>query len=399
MPAFVYKAIGNDGRIERGRAEAASLDELACRLGERGFDLLAARPPLAGRWTRQRLSQRERIVFCFHLEQLVQSGIPIVDGLAELRDTGTSGPLRQVVTRIVAAIEGGKPLSMALAEHPACFDGIFVNAIRAGEASGRLPEVLRSLVESLQWADECRARTRKLLAYPAIAAGIVLAATIFLMLHLVPQLQAFIVAMGQPLPPGTRLLFRLSGALSAHWPALLGLTAATVAGLTLLARFHPDAPRHLDAMRLRLPLAGPILHKQAIARLTHTLALLYGAGIPVLDALNDARTVVGNRLIEAGLAQAGLRVAEGQCLSRAFGDSRLFPPLVVRMLHTGESSGRLEEALLKICYFYNRDVRESVERAQTLIEPALTALLGLLLGWVMLAVLGPIHDIVGGALP
>lgn len=400
MPQFAYKAIDADGRVVRGQCDALNLYELEARLKRMQLDFVAGQPRHAqGRWHRGKLTRRELITFCFHLEQMVQAGVPIVDALVDLRDGAGRGALRQTIADLVEAVVGGNTLSAAMAGQPAAFDSVFVALIRAGESSGRLPEMLHSLVDSLQWEDECAAHTRRILLYPACVAGVVLAATLFLMLHLVPQLKPFVLAMGQSLPLSTRLLFLASDILLAHWPTLLAAAVGGSLGALLLACASETIRRRCDALKLRLPMLGRILHKLALARFASTFALLYAAGVPVLDALRGTQAVAGNRRLESALREVEQLVTDGRNLTQAFTEGRLFPPLVLHMLRTGENAGVLGEALSKVAYFYGRDVREAVGKAQALIEPLLTVLLGALLGWIMLAVLTPVYDVIGGIKP
>ncbi|MBW7901604.1 MAG: type II secretion system F family protein [Rhodocyclaceae bacterium] len=398
MTVFRYRAVAADGRMRRGRLAAASAAELELRLGRMQLDLVAA-APVRTRWLPGRarsLPRRELIHFCGQLEQVLRAGLPIVDGLRALRDGGAPPRLRELLAGIAAAIEGGQSLSGALAAHPAAFDSVFVGLVRTGETAGRLPEILARLAEALKWRDELAAQARRIAAYPLLVGGAVLAAAVFLMTHVAPQLRAFTAGMGQTPPPSAQALFLVADGLAAHWPALLAAVAAAGAAARLWLRVDPAATRTVDRLKLRLPLVGDILAKLALARFAGGLALLYAAGVPIVEALATVRETVGNRAIEDGLDRVEQAIADGRCLSQAFAGEDVFPPLVIRMLRVGEDTGGLDRALTGVCYFYERDVREAVERAQALAEPALTLFLGLLLGWIMLAVLGPVYDLVGG---
>jgi len=278
--------------------------------------------------------------------------------------------------------------------HPEIFSQVFCNLIRAGEASGQLPEVLASLSESLKWEDELASHTKKLLMYPAFVATIVLSATFFLMIYMVPQLKLFVKNMGQVLPPHTKLLFFISDLLVNYWYLFLALPIIAVLALQALLRTNPLARFRLDGIKLRLPIIGPILKKIILSRFANTFAMLYASGIPVLESIRSTQAIVGNRVVRKALERVEQSIREGQNVAGAFRDVGLFPPLVVRMLRIGESTGGLDKALLNVSYFYNRDVKESVGKAQALIEPMLTLFMGALLGWIMLSVIGPIYDVI-----
>ena len=299
-----------------------------------------------------------------------------------------------MIAGLIEGIEGGQTLSQAMAEHPEVFSQVFSNLIRAGEASGQLPEVLANLSDSLKWEDELASHTKKLLMYPAFVATIVLAATFFLMIYMVPQLKVFVRNMGQTLPPHTQVLFFVSDLLVNYW--YLFLATPLVAGLIglQLVRTNPLARLRFDGIKLRLPVLGPILSKIVLSRFASTFAMLYASGIPVLESIRTTQDIVGNRVIRRGLERVEQSIREGRNVAAAFHDVGLFPPLVVRMLRIGESTGGLDKALLNVSYFYNRDVKESVGKAQAMIEPMLTLFMGALLGWIMLSVIGPIYDVI-----
>ena len=159
-------------------------------------------------------------------------------------------------------------------------------------------------------------------------------------------------------------------------------------------RSNPLARLRLDGMKLALPIFGPILKKIILSRFANTFAMLYAAGIPILESIRTTQDIVGNRVVRKALVRVEQSIREGQNVAGAFHDAGLFPPLVVRMLRVGENTGGLDKSLRNVSYFYNRDVKESVEKAQTLIEPMLTLFMGALLGWIMLSVIGPVYDVI-----
>jgi len=393
---YDYKAVSAEGRMVFGRIDAINIVDLEMRLKRMDLDLVTGKAidqqKLFGK---RKIPRPDLINFCFHLDQLTRAGVPILEGLADLRDSIENPRFREVIAGLIEGIEGGQTLSLAMADHPTVFNPVFVNLIRAGEATGQLPDVLSSLTESLKWEDELASHTKKLLMYPAFVGTVVISATFFLMIYMVPQLKMFVKNMGQTLPPQTQLLFFISDLLVAYWWAFLLLPILFVSGLITTLRSNPLARLRFDAVKLRLPVLGPILNKIILSRFANTFAMLYAAGIPILESIRTTQDIVGNRVIRKALRRVEQSIREGQNVANAFHDAGLFPPLVVRMLRVGENTGGLDKALLNVSYFYNRDVKESVEKAQTLIEPILTVFMGMLLGWIMLSVLGPIYDVIG----
>ncbi|HEX6691554.1 MAG TPA: type II secretion system F family protein [Burkholderiales bacterium] len=394
MPLFSYKAVDTQGKSVVGRVEAVNLFDLEQRLVRMGLDLVTGAPSSqrtrligGGRVTRQDL-----INFCFHLEQLATAGVPLLEGLNDLRESVENPRFREVVSGLIESIEGGRNLSGSLAEYPEVFSKVFISLVRSGEQTGKLPAVLKSLSESLKWEDELAAQTKKLLMYPAFVGSIVLLVTFFLMIYLVPQMTGFIRNMGQEVPLQTRILIVVSDFFVRYWWAIILLPFAAWGGLKAAANYNPAVQFAIDRYKISLPLIGPILRKIILSRFASSFAMMYGSGITVLDAIRTCEEIVGNRVLEQALRTVGQQIAEGKNMTAAFADLELFPPLVVRMLRIGENTGALDTALLNVSYFYNREVREQIGKLQAMIEPALTLLLGAILGWVMLSVLGPVYD-------
>lgn len=394
MPIYHYKALSPDGRLVKGRIDAGNLPDLEMRLGRQGLELISGRIQHYQPLFRRQIPRRDLINFCFHLQQMTQAGVPLLDTLRDLRESLENPQFSDVVAHLIESIEGGQTLSQAMALHPQVFSHVFISLMEAGEASGKLTEVLDSEITVMKWEDELSAHTKKLLIYPSFVGGTVVLVSIFLMIFMVPQLKQFIRNMGQGLPLQTKILFAVSDFLVAYWYLLPLMILLLTAIFQFTLRVHPLARLYLDRSKLKLPFIGIILRKIILARFASTFAMLYAAGIPILDAIRITRGVVGNQMITHALEQVQQTIGEGHNIAAAFERVRLFPPLVIRMLRVGEKTGALDRALLNISYFYNRDVKESVEKVQVMIEPLLTMVFGAILGWIMLAALGPIYDII-----
>ena len=397
MPAFEYKAIDKSGRSARGKLDAANEVDLELRLRKMGLDLITTRllrshtPTLAG----GSITRQDLITFCFDLEQISRAGIPILDGLRDLRDGMENPRFREVLTSVIEDIEGGKTLSQALASFPRVFNTVFVSLVRAGELSGTLTEVFENLGGTLKWQDELVSQTRRLLVYPAMVLVVVLAVMMFLLLYLVPQVTALLRTMGLELPIQTRVLIWLSRFTADYWPLMLLLPVVAAATVSFVVRTHPRGQYFFDYVMLHLPIVGDILQKIILARFANFFALMYRSGITILDAVRTSEEIVANRYVADGIQRAGQQINSGESLSEAFQNLGMFPPLVIRMLRVGESTGALDTALMNVTYFYNRDVRDSVDKALKLLEPTLTLVLGGMLALILFSVLTPIYDIIG----
>ena len=395
MTVFAYKAVDARGRTVRGEIDTPGVTDLDLRLRRMGLDLVTGRPARKF-FARSRGGVRrvDLINVCFHLEQFLAAGVPLIESLADLRDSLPHRRLREVLSEVIESIHGGASLSQAMAHHPRVFGEVFRSLVRAGEDAGRLPDVLKSLIDTLKWEDELAAQMRRLTLYPALIGVIVLSVTVFVATVLVPQVAAFMRNMGQSVPIETRLLIAFSEIVAGYWWALLATPVAIVVSLHALARAYPAVRFRRDALLLSLPVVGKVLQKIIFSRVAGVFALMYASGITVLDAVRGAEAAAGNRVIADGLRIVARQIGEGRNVAAAFQGAGLFPPLVIRMLHVGETTGALDAALASVRYFYDREVRESIARMQVMIEPVLTAFLGLVLGWVMLAALGPIYDVI-----
>jgi type IV pilus assembly protein PilC len=392
MATFSYKAIDANGKAAMGQIDALNIVDLELRLKRMGLDLVVGGPTKRAGGLGRAIKRPDLIHFCFHLEQLSSAGVPLVEGLADLRDSIENPRFREVISGLIESIQGGQNLSGSLASYPEVFSPVFRSLVKAGEDTGRLPEVLKNITDNLKWEDELAAQAKKLVMYPAFVGTVVILVTIFLMIYLVPQMISLIKNMGQTIPAHTRLLIFVSDLFVHYWWAILGLPVIAFFVLRYLTRTNPAVRHRMDAVKLKLPLVGPILRKIILSRFASIFALMYSSGITILDAIRNAEETAGNAVIREGLESAGQQIAEGKTVTAAFQEVGLFPPLVIRMLRVGESTGALDTALLNVSYFYNREVREEIGKVQVLVEPALTVVMGVLLGWVMLSVLGPIYD-------
>ena len=396
MALYAYRAVNETGQTRTGLQDAANLVDLEMRLKRTGLDLIAGKiakkNPFA---TGRTVTRPELITFFFNMEQLTNAGVPLLESLADLRDTLINPHFREVVADLIENIEGGMRLSQAMAEHPRVFENVFVSLVNAGEKSGKLPEVFLHLTNTLKWEDEMASQTKQILIYPVIVLAVVVGVAFFLMVYLVPQLAGFIKNMGQTMPPHTKALLFVSAVFVQYWYVILLLPVIIFIAIKTAITMSPRARYRFDDLKLRLWPVGPILKKIILARFANFFAMLYASGITILECIAICRDIAGNVVIAESLRQAGREIEEGKNLTQSFQSTNIFPPLVLRMLRVGEATGALDKALLNVGYFYDRDVKEAIAQVQAMIGPALTVVLGLLLGWIMFSVLMPIYDLIG----
>jgi type IV pilus assembly protein PilC len=237
-------------------------------------------------------------------------------------------------------------------------------------------------------------QTKNMMIYPLFVGTVVLAITFFLMIYLVPQLVGFIKGMGQEIPFQTRLLLATSSVFVNYWYILLSLPFILFGIYKGALTVNPGLQYHVDNLKLHIWPTGPVLRKIILARFANTFAMMYSSGITILDCIANSRDLANNQVISKSLNDVMHEIESGKNLTQSFEKTGIFPPLVVRMLKVGESTGQLDQALLNVSYFYDRDVKDSIKKVQVMIEPTMTIILGALLGWVMLSVLSPIYDII-----
>jgi len=394
---YRYKAVDQTGKPARGRMDAVNDVDLELRLQRMGLDLVAfdVASEHHGLFSGHSVSMQDLVMFCFQMEQLTRAGVPLLEGLVDLRDSTVNPHLREVIGGIVSEVEGGKQFSQALASHPKVFSNVFVSLVRAGEQTGKLPEVFENLATTLKWQDELISQTKRLLAYPMFVMVVVLGAITFLMIYLVPQMVTFLRNMGQELPLETRILIAVSDIFVHYWWLILSLPFLAILAVNIAIRQSPLAMYRFDYVKLHLPVTGEILQKIIMARFARYFALMYQTGVPILDAIKTCQDIASNRVVADALERVWQQINAGDSMSESFHNAGLFPPLVVRMIRVGEGTGALDKSLLNISYFYDRDVKESVEKMLKMLEPALTVILGLLLAMIMFAVLGPVYDTLG----
>ncbi len=399
MPDYKFKTIDTAGKIRSDTMVASNPMELEKRLSNMGFDLLSFKEQskaAKSAFHSKKISRRELINFTFHVEQLVKSGVPLIDSLKDIRDSIEYSPFTDVLQTVIEDIEGGKTLSLALAEHPIIFDKVYVTLVRVGEETGLLAEVLKDLAETIRWQDELVSQTKKIMIYPTIVSVIVLMVVSFLMMYLMPQLLPFIKNLGSEIPLHTKILMDVSNVFVNYWYLIFSTPFVIYFGLKLAVKNNSKLKYFFDGLKLRMWIFGPLLTKIKLARFANYFAMMYSSGITVLDALKISEDMVDNLVLEDSINKARNSIAEGVIISKSFEAVGVFPSMIVRMLKVGEDTGAMDDALLNVSYFYNREVKESIEKIEPTILPVLTIVLGGIMMWIMMAVLGPVYDAVAG---
>ena len=391
---YKYKAIDAVGKVRNDSIEADNLLDLEQRLSGMGMDLINYKEQGASLFDfkTKSIPRKELINFTFQMQQLTKSGVSILDGLADLRDSLPNGRMKEVLSGLVDEIQGGKTFSGALSEFPEIFDTVYITLVQVGEETGRIAEVLNDMAETLKWHDELIAHTKKIMIYPAIVTVVITAVVSYLMIFLVPELIPFIEELGGTIPAHTRALIATSWFLGNYWYIVFGTPVILFFGIRALAKQKPEVRMFIDKIKLKLYIFGPIILKTNLARFSNYFAMMYSSGLTVLDSLKISELLMGNAVLTKSITDIRTKIADGGQISESFNTVNIYPPLVIRMLKVGENTGALDEALLNISYFYNREVKEAVDKMEAAMTPVLTIIMGGIMLWIMSAVLGPIYD-------
>jgi len=389
-----YKAIDEFGKVHNDSILIENTPELEQRLNVMGLELINYKEKKESflSFKSKKVPRSELINFSFQMQQLTKSGVSILDGLHDLKETVTESRMKEVIASIIVEIEGGRTLSQALETFPDVFDNIYVTLIKVGEESGNISEVFNDLAETIKWHDELVSHTKKIMIYPTIVTVVVLSVVTFLMIFLIPQLIPFIKNIGGEIPLHTRALIVTSDALVNYWYLIFGVPILALIAIKVASKRNEKVKYKVDSMKLKLWLIGPLLLKTNLARFTNYFAMMYRSGLTVLDALKIAENLVNNVVLSKAIIDSRGYIEEGEKISDSFRAVEIFPPLIVRMLKVGENTGALDDALVNVSYFYNREVTETIDKLEAAITPVLTVILGLIMMWIMSAVLGPVYD-------
>ncbi|MBN2405005.1 MAG: type II secretion system F family protein [Coriobacteriia bacterium] len=332
------------------------------------------------------------VVFSRQLATMISSGITLLESLEVLAEQSTDRNLKRIVNTVIEDIRSGKDFSTALARHPKAFALMFVNMVRAGEASGQLDIILVRLAEYLESTQALKRKIKSAMTYPVISLTMILGITAFLLVGIVPKFQEIFDSLDVTLPGITQGLLVVSGVLRRHF--LLGVVAATAVVIAFVVfKKTRTGGRVIDAAMLKIPVFGGLFQKVALSRFSKTFSTLIKSGIPILGALEIVAGTTGNHTVEDAVLNASSSVREGEGLSEPLSHYKVFPPMVTRMVAIGERSGALEVLLEKISEFYDQQVTAMVESLTSLIEPLLIGVMGAVVGSIVLAIFLPIFKL------
>jgi general secretion pathway protein F len=398
MPVFTYRAADRRGQTIDGVMEAADARAVVERLRKEAyFPIKVAaqgeRAPLFSLARGTRIRQRELMALTQMLATLFEAGLPLDRALSILEELAPSPRVRTIVTDLLRSVRGGASLSEALTKHhPRPFSRLYINMIRAGEKGGVLEVSLRRLAEFLEARAAFNEAVVSALAYPLVITTVGAAAIVFLMTFVIPRFATIFEDLGQAVPLPTQILLSVSAGLQSYW--WVGATLALAAVLAWrIWTGTPQGRASWDQFVLRLPLAGPLALKVETARFARTLGTMLKSGVPVLGAMAVVGDMMSNQSVGGGVARVAEGVKRGTTIAAGMREHTAFPALAVHMVRVGEETGRLEEMLLKVADTFESDVRTELKRVLGLLEPAIILGMGVLVAFIVVAMLLAIFSI------
>jgi general secretion pathway protein F len=391
MPLYSYKAVRLDGQVEDGEMEAADEAALVAALQKEG--LIPIKTHTAGgivgylaQRGRKRVGSKEVGLITRELSTLLEAGLPLDRSLQILIELADQEPVNALLTDLQERVRGGETFSQALDANSQVFSRLYVNMVRAGEASGALEAALARLADYLESSAELRETIKSALVYPTILVVVAGMALVLLLVFVVPQFTQLFDDMGADLPLATRIVVAAGDLFRSYWWAMLTcITLGAALIIKLLER--PEVRDRWDRRLLTLPLLGDLVWKLETARFCHTLSTLLENGMPLLGALSLAKEVVGNRKIAGQLEAIGDDLKRGRGLAEPLNEHQVFPKLALQMIRVGEESGRLDPLLTKVARLYDQETRAAVQRMLTLLEPALIIGLGIMVAGIIISIL------------
>jgi general secretion pathway protein F len=398
MPVFVYRAADRRGQTVDGTMEAPDARAVVERLHREAYYPIRVAPQAAGRaWWRlgggARVRQRDLLALTQQLATLFEAGMPLDRALGILEELSPNARVKAVVADLLRSVRGGSSLSEALAKHhPRPFSRLYINMVRAGEKGGVLEVSLRRLAEFLEARAAFAEAVMTALAYPLVITTVGAGAVVFLMTFVIPRFATIFADLGQAIPLPTQILLGVSAAVQAYW-WVGALVAAAAALAWRIWTASPQGRLEWDRAILRLPLVGALALKVETARFARTLGTMLRSGVPMLGALAVVGDMMSNQAIGAAVSRLADGVKRGGTVAAGMTQQASFPPLAVHMVRVGEETGRLEEMLLKVADTFEGEVRTELRRALGLLEPAIILAMGVLVAFIVVAMLLAIFSI------
>jgi len=392
----VFNWTGTDpkGKKIAGESRAASIGLVRAELRRKGIRPLKVRKkPLELFARKKKIVPADIAVVTRQLSTMLNAGVPLVQGL-DIIGRGQDNPsLQQLLLTIKADIEGGSSLSGALGQHPYHFDALFCNLVHAGEQAGILENILDKIATYKEKTESIKGKIKKAMFYPTAVLVVAVIVTAVILIFVIPQFSELFTSFGSELPAFTQMVIDLSELVRGTWWAILGILVATLIAVKNLWKRSTRFKELVDRTVLKLPILGNIMHQAAIARFARTLGTMFSAGVPLVEALESVAGATGNVIYGNAVMNMREGVATGQSLQLTMEQEKLFPHIVIQMVAIGEESGALDTMLGKVADYYEEQVDNAVDSLSSLLEPLIMAVLGVLVGGLVVAMYLPIFKL------
>lgn len=393
MEKFVYTGINQFGKRVQGQMPAANPRDLEQRLRSVKIELLSYKPERKGfKLKRSSITPQDIITLTSELRMLLGAGVRLMEVVDDERQNYPNEAVREMMSSVYESMEGGDTFSAALEPYRSLFGDVYLSLVQVGEKTGQLEDVLADLESMMIWQQALASKAKKIMIYPAIVGVVVIGVVILMMIFVVPQLLSFIKEMQGELGFATKSLIATSNFIQNHIVALLATPILLFFLMKWAKHKIPSFNLWLDEHLLKIKLIGPIMYKLKLARMANTLSTMDRAGVGFMEALELSKKVVNNRFLEKQIIFTRHLIEEGHYIHEAFAESGLFPSMALRIIKAGEESGKMGEALENVSRIYDKQAKDLIDKIEPTIEPMLTIVMAVIIGWVMMAVLGPIYD-------
>jgi type IV pilus assembly protein PilC len=404
MYTFAYQARDPAGKVISGVQEGLNEENAINSLMTKGLMVLSIQQKAGGTVARGpvKVSETDLVLFTRQLATMVDAGLPLVSGLTALyeqADPRKQAGLRRVVGEVSALVQDGSTFHDSIIKHPNVFKRLYSSMVKAGESGGMLAEVLDRLAGFLESSARLTKKVKSALTYPIIVICIALGITTFLIVKVVPVFGAIFADFGAELPKPTQMLIDLSDFVRGNWYYILAVVAGAYYAIRAWVRTEKGAET-CDRWKLKLPVFGPLIHKICMTRFARTFAQLIRSGVPILEVLQIVGDTSGNIVVTEALRGVATDVERGEPLTAALSKQPIFPPMMLRMVSAGESTGKIDTMLEKMADFWDEEIEATLAALTSLLEPMLIVVLGVIVGGIVIAMFLPIfkmNDIVSGS--
>ncbi len=393
MPVFTYKTTVK-GRTTTGEVEAEDQQGALAKLKQKNITVDSIKKKID--WNailkgegKEKIEERDIVIFTRQFSTMVDAGLPLVQCLEILGKQADKKSFSNVILDIKSQIETGSNLSDAMRKHPKVFDSLYCNLVEAGEAGGILDTILQRLAAYIEKALALKKRVKSAMVYPGAIVTVAFLVVAFLMVFVIPTFATMFEGSGQELPGPTAIVMAVSDFFREQWYFIFG---GPIAFIFLFKKVYSTEKGRveIDRFALKMPVVGILIRKVSVAKFTRTLGTLLSSGVPLIEALDICARTSGNKIIEFAILNTIESIKEGETIAAPLSREGVFPPMVIQMIDVGESSGSLDQMLIKIADFYDEEVDTAVAGLTSLLEPALMVFLGVIVGFIVVAMYLPI---------